>query len=113
MNCVKIFNSTLCSALLLGNVVELEDLDESRPEKEGKDVDIRQQIEEEIASKASRAESDPDISSNSEIDDTVLDEDYRPEKDDSPDNGSDTDTAASANQHPQRTFHWVPVFPAH
>jgi len=63
-----------------------------------------QQIEEEIASKASRAESDPDILSNSEIDDTVLDEDYRPEKDDSPDNGNDTDTATSANQHPQRTI---------
>lgn len=78
------------------HVVELEDLDESRPEKEGNDVDMGQQIEEETASKASRAESDPDLSSNSEIDDTVLDEDYRPEKDDSPDNGSDTDTAQGA-----------------
>ena len=73
--------------------VELEDLDESRPEKEGNDVDMGQQIEDETASKASIAESDPDLSSNIELDDTVLDEDYRPEKDDSPDNGSDTDTA--------------------
>ena len=72
--------------------MELEDLDESRPEKEGNDVDMGQQIEDETASKASIAESDPDLSSNIELDDTVLDEDYRPEKDDSPD-GSDTDTA--------------------
>ncbi|XP_052472158.1 uncharacterized protein LOC128028879 [Carassius gibelio] len=87
--------------LLTGNkvdthVVELEDLDESRSEKEGNGVDMWQQIEEETASKASRAESDPDLSSNSEIDDTVLNEDYTPEKDDSPDNGSDTDTAQGA-----------------
>lgn len=52
-----------------------------------------QQIEEETAGKASRAKSDPDSSSESEPDDTVLDKDYRPEEDDCPDNGSDTDTA--------------------
>lgn len=47
---------------------------------------------EETASKASTADSDPDSWSESEHNDSVLDEDYRPEKDDRPDNDSDADT---------------------
>lgn len=66
-----------------------KDLDDSGPETEGNDIDTRQQIEEETASKASTADSDPDSWSESEHDDSVLDEDYRPEKDDRPDNDSD------------------------
>lgn len=95
--CVKILSSISFSALLSGNepihLEELEDLHESRPEKEGNGVDMGQWIKEETAGKASRAESDPDSSSESEPDDTVLDKDYRPEEDDCPDNGSDTNTA--------------------
>lgn len=98
--CIKILNSTSFSALLSGNEVDIEeseDLDESSPEKEGNDVDMGQQIEEETASKASRAESDPDSSSESEPDDSVRDKDYTPEKDDCSDNGSDTDIAQQSD----------------
>ncbi|KAK1897735.1 Foldase protein PrsA 1 [Dissostichus eleginoides] len=58
-----------------------KDLDDSRCEKEGNDIDTGQQIEEETADEASRADSDPDSWSESEHDDSVLDEDYRPKID--------------------------------
>lgn len=71
-----------------------KDLDDSGPEIEGNGIDTRhrQQIEEETASKAPTADSDPDSWSESEHNDSVLDDDYRPEKDYRPDNDSDADT---------------------
>ncbi|KAJ4931594.1 hypothetical protein JOQ06_010039, partial [Pogonophryne albipinna] len=69
-----------------------KDLDDSRCEKEGNYIVTGQRIEEETADEASRADSDPDSWSESEHDDSVLDEDYRPKKDDRPDDDSDADT---------------------
>ena len=107
--CVKTLRSTLfSSASGSGNELDtnlekdLEDLDDSRPEEEdrqsGSDIDTRQQIEEETAVNASRADSDPDSWSESEYDDSVLDEDYRPEKDSRPDNDSDADMAQHSEE---------------
>ncbi|KAJ4939628.1 hypothetical protein JOQ06_029072 [Pogonophryne albipinna] len=75
-----------------------KDLDDSRCEKEGNDIDTGQRIEEETAEEASRADSDPDSWSESEHDDSVLDEDYRPKKDDRPDDDSDADTAQHSEE---------------
>lgn len=49
----------------------MKDSDDSRPEKEGNDIDTGQHIEEETASKASRVDSDPDSRSESEHVDSV------------------------------------------
>lgn len=75
-----------------------KDVDDSRCEKEGNDIDTGQRIEEETADEASRADSDPYSWSESEHDDSVLDEDYRPKKDDRPDDDSDADTAQDSEK---------------
>ncbi|KAJ4936763.1 hypothetical protein JOQ06_001349 [Pogonophryne albipinna] len=75
-----------------------KDLDDSRCEKEGNDINTGQRIEEETADEASRVDSDPDSWSESEHDDSVLDEDYRPKKDDRPDDDSDADTAQHSEE---------------
>ncbi|KAJ4943895.1 hypothetical protein JOQ06_006388 [Pogonophryne albipinna] len=61
-------------------------------------TDTGQRIEEETADEASRVDSDPDSWSESEHDDSVLDEDYRPKKDDRPDDDSDADTAQHSEE---------------
>ncbi|KAJ4932942.1 hypothetical protein JOQ06_029780 [Pogonophryne albipinna] len=61
-------------------------------------TDTGQRIEEETADDTSRADSDPDSWSESEHDDSVLDEDYRPKKDDRPDDDSDADTAQHSEE---------------